>query len=224
LHQAPSTYGLAQRLASLWVRTLTELWDAGHTAPPPPTLVRELVAMGAFMQRIHALDAKYAEAQAFFRQAAAQAKAAAQAQAAAERAAEEKARRAYVGEAAKERKRAHRVYLAAYKAMPLAERRRVLFVTPGDDENFSHKNGEDGVCWQCCGVTGGMGRAVKLGVGEEVSPLSTAALPSSVQEELCLPYAGDIVSYCIECYEERCEALGIEPSEAYSDEDEYMDW
>ena len=32
-YEAPSTYGLAQRLARLWLRTLCECWDAGKWAP-----------------------------------------------------------------------------------------------------------------------------------------------------------------------------------------------
>ena len=60
--------------------------------------------------------------------------------------------------------------------------------------------------------------------GEETTPLRTAALPSGgvsaeeLQEEL--PDVGEPfgASYCIECYEERCEALGIEPEE-YSDDE-----
>ena len=53
---------------------------------------------------------------------------------------------------------------------------------------------------------------------------SRSAQEHSRQEELReeLPEKGDPfgVPYCIECYEERCEALGIEPEE-YSDEDGY---
>ena len=214
-YEAPTTFGFTQRFAALWVRTLTELWDAGHTAPPPPTAVRQLVAMDAFMRRIQALDkARYAEAQAFFQQAAAQAETARKAEAAAKRAAEEKVRREYVAQAAKERKQAHRAYLQGYKAKPLRERRAMLFVTPGDGEN----NG--GICWQCCGTVGHLERSVTLGKGEEATPLSTAALPSGLTEDMDLPYEGDFVSFCIECYDERCEALGIEPSE-YSDEDDW---
>ena len=64
-------YGLAQALASLWMGTLQELWDAGHTAPPPPTLVRELTSMDAFMALVKKLDGqKYAAAQAYFVEAA----------------------------------------------------------------------------------------------------------------------------------------------------------
>ena len=216
MYEAPATYGLAARLGELWMRTLTELWDAGHTAPPPPTLVNELVAMDAFMAQVRKLDAKYEAARAFFLQAAEQLKAAAQAKAQAEKAAREKVRSAYVAEAAKERKRAHKAYLAAYKALPLSTRRRTLFVSPGGDED------RDGVCWQCCGATGHVSRAVQLTAGEETSPLETMALPSGVTEELYLPPVGEYVSFCIECYEERCEGLGLEPSEPYSDdEDDY---
>ena len=52
--------------------------------------------------------------------------------------------------------------------------------------------------------------------GEQCAPLQ------GVQR--ALPRVGRVMAgtriYCIECYEERCEALGIEPEE-YSDEDDY---
>lgn len=196
------------------MRTLKELWDAGHTSPPPPTLVRELVAMPAFMASVKQLGAKYAAAQAFFVQAAAQAEEARRAKAAAELAAEEKARGAYVAEAAKDRRRAHRAHLSAFKALPASVRRRVRFVMPGDAEN------DGSACWQCCGpfADACMDRAVTLAAGEERTPYSKAALPGFAAEDLYLPAAGDIVSYCVECYEERCEALGIEIEDS---DDEY---
>ena len=78
--------------------------------------------MCAFFSRpqVQKLDEKkYGAAQSYFIEAANNAKAAVKAKAAAKAAAKEKARRAYVSEAAKDRKHAHRASLAAYKAKRL---------------------------------------------------------------------------------------------------------
>ena len=36
-----------------------------------------------------------------------------------------------------------------------------------------------------------------------------------------LPEPGDIVSFCRDCYEERCAALGLEPSDSEGSEDDF---
>jgi hypothetical protein len=66
---------LADALASLWLSTLTALWDAGYELAPPPALLHELVLMPQFMARAQNLGEEFAAHKAHLAAAVAAAKA-----------------------------------------------------------------------------------------------------------------------------------------------------